>query len=451
MIESWAASLGAGLLLALLAGCARHYAGSWLEPGAFFSLVWSFYVLVPLVFAPSYVVWPGGVMWIVTSAFAICCGSWLVGGDRRKKLAGVRHPGTISPVFRTGFPPLGRWLKPLLLFSVCCGLMYSFVAMEEMGLNPATLFSVEGLVAIARAFSVARYSDEYAAPPLFGQIWLIAVYAAPILGGILFALRRSRRDTWISMVSLLPAFVVFLLQTARTAVVTGLILWISGWFATRVLLERGRARIFTKKLLLAVGGLVVVMLGLFAVGQVMREGDAPEVSALTDVLISPTVRASALGHISVFSQWFHGPHSTSIHPAFGAYSLAGVFDQLGFHGRPPGLYEEFVEVEEGGETNLYTSFRGLIEDFTLPGSLLFSLLVGMLVGTAYDQTRTGDARYTPLLGAFYAFTASHGVSIFNYNSILLAFLILGIYVWTTTTSKGAARIYSSPRLGESKV
>jgi len=278
------------------------------------------------------------------------------------------------------------------------------------------------------------------------QIWLIGVYAAPIFGGILFAMRRLSRDIRLSMLSLFPAFSVFVLQTTRAAVVTGLILWISAWFAVRVLLERGRCRIFTKKLVSAFCGIVLVMIALYAGGQVMRGGDMPEVGAIGDVLVSPAARASMLGHISVFSQWFHESRITLVSPAFGAYSVAGVFDQLGLHPRPGGLYGDFYEVEPGGITNVYTVFRGLIEDFTLPGSLVFLFLAGICAGSAYDRVRAGNPQYAPFLVAFYAFTGSHGVSIFNYNSVLFACLVVAIYFWKTIAlaKKRVAREFSVP-------
>src|SRR2546422_7817110 len=84
MIGSWGAALIPGLLLVLIAGFARSYGGSWLEPGALFALVWAFYVLVPLAFAPDYEVWPGGVWWILVSALSVCCGSWWVTRNRSK-------------------------------------------------------------------------------------------------------------------------------------------------------------------------------------------------------------------------------------------------------------------------------------------------------------------------------------------------------------------------------
>ena len=416
----------------LVAGFARSYGGSWLEPGAFFALVWSFYALVPLVFAPDYTVWPGGVWWILTSGLSVCCGSWWVRGNRSKTLP-ERH---IRVMPSSDSYSESRLLVPrvrlALLVSVLCGLLYSLIGVARLGLGPGTLFSVEGVVLIARTFSVDRYSEDYVAPGVFSQIWLIGVYAAPIFGGILFAMRRSSRDVGLSILSLSPALVVFALQTTRASVATALILWVSGCFAFRVLLERGRTRIFTRKVVSAFVGIVLAMMVLFAVGQVMRGGDTPEVGALGEVLVSPVARASMLGHISVFSQWFHESQITHERPAFGAYSIAGLFDQLGLHNRAAGLYTDPYEVEPGGFTNIYTIFRGLIEDFTLPGSLVFLFLAGVCAGSAYDRVRGGNPRYVPILVAFYAFSGSHGVSIFNYNSVLFAWLILGIYFWRAT-------------------
>jgi oligosaccharide repeat unit polymerase len=134
-------------------------------------------------------------------------------------------------------------------------------------------------------------------------------------------------------------------------------------------------------------------------------------------------------YLGVFSAWFQANAlSTTFHPALGQYTFAGVFELLHIHTRVAGVYTEQVTI--GGSTyNIYTAFRGLIEDFTVPGALVFLALVGFGAQMAYQRVRPGNLPYAGLLAAFYAATLwSFVVDIFIYNSIVLAFVVLVGYL-----------------------
>lgn len=434
MADHWGAALIPAVLLALLAARARIRGGSWLEPSALFALAWSLYVLLPLLLAPDFEVWPAGVWWILLSVFCVSCGSWWADSGKRRNLQNATPDGSRRTALQT-FSAIVPQLRVALIASLVCGLLYSIVAILDFGMDLRTLFSIEGVVEIARAFSVDRYSETYVPPSLLVQIWLIGVYAAPIFGGILFSLRRHKVDLWLSIASIIPGFSVFVLQTTRAAVVTALILWVAGFFAQRALMDRGGFRLFAKQRLYALTGLAMLLIVIFGVGQVMRGGDTPEAAAVQDMVLSDTPRVWMLGHLSVFTQWFRETRFGLDSPAMGAYSLAGVFEQLGLHPRPLGLYIDRYELLPGLYSNIYTVFRGFIEDFTLPGSLVFLFLLGKWAGAAYDRVREGNLHYVPVLVAFYAFVGSYGVSIFNYNSILFAWLGASLFLWRVQIGK----------------
>src|SRR5262249_22704706 len=76
-------------------------------------------------------------------------------------------------------------------------------------------------------------------------------------------------------------------------------------------------------------------------------------------------------------------------------------------------------------SNIFTAFRGLLQDFTFPGAVLLSFVSGMVAAVAYGKTVAGSMRYIPLLAGYYAFVLwSPIVSILNYNSVLLALLMV---------------------------
>ena len=57
--------------LIFVAGLSRYITKSWLSPGAFFSLCWTFFLFVPIIFAPDYKVDQLGIWFIFLSIFVI--------------------------------------------------------------------------------------------------------------------------------------------------------------------------------------------------------------------------------------------------------------------------------------------------------------------------------------------------------------------------------------------
>ena len=138
-----------------------------------------------------------------------------------------------------------------------------------------------------------------------------------------------------------------------------------------------------------------------------------------------TLWLDSFPYLGVFAIWLQSNGlSTSLHPTLGQYTFAGVFDLLHIHSRVAGLYTEQVVINGAGY-NIYTAFRGLIEDFTIPGALLFLVLVGYGAELAYRRVRSGRLLFAGVLAAFYAATLwSFVVDVFIYNTIVLSFAIL---------------------------
>jgi oligosaccharide repeat unit polymerase len=96
---------------------------------------------------------------------------------------------------------------------------------------------------------------------------------------------------------------------------------------------------------------------------------------------------------------------------------------VGLRSRLVGVYSEYVTLEDG-ESNIYTAFRGLIEDFSLPGAAVFCVLVGFMAGRAYRFTVAGRTIWVAALAGYYVFVLwSPIISVFVYNSLILAIVV----------------------------
>jgi hypothetical protein len=97
-----------------------------------------------------------------------------------------------------------------------------------------------------------------------------------------------------------------------------------------------------------------------------------------------------------------------------------------------GRYLETSNVLGTETTNVYTFFRGLIEDFTAAGAALVAAWIGGCAGWIYSRRSRNSRVALFWLSAFYAsFLYSPIVSLFSFNGAALAWVVaLFILIWT---------------------
>lgn len=77
--------------------------------------------------------------------------------------------------------------------------------------------------------------------------------------------------------------------------------------------------------------------------------------------------------------WYESKHT------LGAMTFMGIANQLGLAERKPGVYrdfEKFGRLNKSLQTNVYTIFRQLIDDFGMVGALVFLFVIGFLSAKA---------------------------------------------------------------------
>jgi hypothetical protein len=112
---------------------------------------------------------------------------------------------------------------------------------------------------------------------------------------------------------------------------------------------------------------------------------------------------------------------------------------LGLKEREIGLYVDSVNLPNGSESNIYTAFRAMVDDFTLPGALLFFGLLSFAGGLGWALLRHGQLWAAPFLVSDVAFILwSPLTSLFNYNSIVGALFLFEL-VMVYVTLVGVAR------------
>jgi oligosaccharide repeat unit polymerase len=259
-------------------------------------------------------------------------------------------------------------------------------------------------------------------------------------------LGKELADLRQNLAIFVPSVIVTIVLTTRSSLLLPLALAVSAYLATAIV--SGNAPTLTLKRAVLLAGLIVLLTAGFFLVQMARY--AGWASGRPEAVLQ-SMWFNLFPYLGVFSIWFsnHAVETTS-HPALGQYTFAGFFDLLHIHSRVAGLYTDQVVIN-GDQYNVYTAFRGLIQDFTIPGALVFLALVGFVAELAYGRVRSGDIRFAGVLSAFYAATLwSFVVDMFIYNTIALAFVVLIGYL-ALAPRLSTTRADSRVRLDQVKV
>jgi len=426
------AALICSIALVAWAAAMRAVAGTWLQPSAFFALWWCFAGILPILLAPGEYVGPNAIVWLVVASVTFSVG------------AAIGNWGFKTRRLSTPPPTTDR---ELTVFAIVClvatilgiGSNVAYVA-GTPGVSFADLLDIQKLVIASNQAYLSRFAETGPPPPPpFNRPLLPFVYLAPAMGGALFVIARSLRLKFLAIISFFPAVAVTILQTTKAAMLQAMVLWLSTYFAMR--LRRGKLAVFTKAhLLVALSLGAVLAVFFFAVG--LARLATTDVALLTTV--SGNFASSAFGHMTVFSQWLTEYMNDPFSPTLGAVTFSGPLEMLGYGQRLPGLFENLVDLVTGQTSNVYTGFRPLIQDFTIPGALAMLALVGMIGGVGFRLVAAGRSSAIPLLIIAYVTIFWLPITWFwIYNSLTATVLAVGIILWFVRVWRGKERVATS--------
>jgi oligosaccharide repeat unit polymerase len=143
------------------------------------------------------------------------------------------------------------------------------------------------------------------------------------------------------------------------------------------------------------------------------------------------------GHVYAFSDWFsHVLGNPSIMeyfddgPSYGFYTFMAIFKAFGSTREVPvGTFAEYYHYGALLETNVYTMFRGLILDFGIAGTVVFTFLSGWLFHLSFHAMLV---RKRPAFNvAVFIFMVGYSfnsvfVSMLMWNSIYVSFALVTI-------------------------
>jgi oligosaccharide repeat unit polymerase len=229
---------------------------------------------------------------------------------------------------------------------------------------------------------------------------------------------------------------VSLVQATRANTLIAICTGVSAYLAAKasrqkMLLSKRRFALLALALVLAVGS--------FSIGVDRIRVTTPGRTTSENTNWDRT-KSIAAGYLSVFGHWTTGSdglRSPSL--GLGQFTFGGIYEITGLQPREVGVYAASMTLETGEESNIYTAYRGLIQDLSFPGALAMCFLMGMLAGIAYHNLPNGHPFWLMALAGHYAFLIwSPIVSIFNYNGPILALLVGAVVLRNSKTRTRAS-------------
>ncbi len=386
---------------------------SWAFPPAFFGLLWSVLLVLPLVAAPDYY-HSHLVPWLL---FSLLLALWL-GAQLGFQLADGGAGADSSATY--DIEVNDRLVGALVLAGTAAGMLAVLYLLATTGKGFSALFSLQSLVLTGNEYAIDRYHHGIE-PPAIARILLAFTYAAAAVGGVFFILLKPL-GRMICLTPFVPALMYTAVLTARSYVLYVLFIWAGAFLASLVLVHRGSVPFFTRRnvVMLSMGLLAIV--ALFVSLQMSRLG----VVSL-DYLVLSVERQKIwfLGYYSGLSRWLESLAHHQTATGGGMYSFAGLYDALGIRARVAGIFQDFLPINRYEATNVFTMYRGLLQDVGLGLALALQFLAGFVCAVSYSGATRGSLLMVGVLAVFYTVCLwSHVTHLLNYNTIILAYIIL---------------------------
>ncbi|HXO04846.1 MAG TPA: O-antigen polymerase [Candidatus Sulfotelmatobacter sp.] len=385
---------------------ARIYQGSWLAPSAFVGLMWSAYSGLPLIVTRDHIS-PQSMWMLLVLIACLQVGAFLFVDPAGWKNTEVR-------LNQSALDSVGdRCLRLSLYFAAAAMLgaaIYAAIWLRNLHLS----FSLDGFFSLGGIMYDIVVGGE--PDPWWYRLLRMWVFPSVLLGGFASPLVRSRTKKLLALSGFFPSLFMGTAIASRFATLVAIACWMAGYLSMKCFVSRGRFRITTKfvaTLLIIVVAAVAMFAGLYAVrGRPFNDASEATVKIAADIL----------SYLAVFDSYAKNHESQPL--GFGAYTIGGVFEFLGLKDRIRNVNWELVDLESGITSNIYTAFRGLIDDFSFVGSMFLCLIAGAFVGRAYSQLCSGRISLLWVLTAYYAWVLfSPIVSAFYYNSVPLALFV----------------------------
>lgn len=313
----------------------------------------------------------------------------------------------------------GNILWILLVIFTIVGIIQQIVFVYDNGFNFFDLTHISAFLAMSNQMAVTRYSTGYAENGgVLSSIISVFIYTSPLLGGFLFDFSKSKKEKFISVMSLFPLFLGTMITNAKTGLIAGVFLFVIGLLAAYSCNKKIES-FFTLKRVIAVVILLLLFFVLLLLTFCFRLGSLSKDSF---EIAAEKFSIYFCGQIHSFSVWMAA--RGNIDPTLGAYTFIGIASKFGIIERNSGVFD-FLP---GTDSNIFTAFRGMITDYTVVGALAIMLFTGFLLGMSYKTVKNTGSAFAVALWSSIVFFLFYDfiISAWTYMSYILVFPLFWI-------------------------
>jgi len=383
-----------------------------LEPAGIFAAMWALLITVIIGCQGFVIIRYTGLFFILACVYSFLTGSIFVNA--------YYHPTKNTNINLKFDKKVANILLVALFFAAFVNPIYTIIL---HGFSLSSLFNIVTLLQMNNTISVDRYSGaDYT--NTFNQLMLVFSYSAPLFGGFCYRL-VDRFGKTFSLLSIVPCIFVAFTQAMKMGLITSVFLWFCGFLVCSFTYNL-QIKIKTKTLFIIIGGSVGFFALLF-LSMILRTGEISDriVEDITNKFFT-----YAFGFVPCFDIWFDSSNVSEY--TYGAKSFFGVSNALGILERLDGIYQEWIPFGKDGfkgESNVYTVFRVLVEDFGPAPSCLVMLLLGGISSIVMQNLNAKKNIYLNqiLMVAIYSYIMwSFVTSFFAYTSYLVMFFVVYI-------------------------
>ncbi len=222
---------------------------------------------------------------------------------------------------------------------------------------------------------------------------------------------------------LVPLAASMLVHTSKATVLYGLVLWGAGWTAGTAFSSDAARRRSARWILYAALGVSVLAAALLC-AQALRMNR----TSLADIpFLLDHLRIYVVGHMPVFGHWVEVEMPATAGTDLGVRTFAGVAELAGMAERKSGLYDGTADFTE---SNIYTAWRPLIEDFGVLGAASFLFAIAFSAGMGWRllcARRVGGAAVVIAFAIYVIWSPI--TSIFVYSMILTVVVMFAAWTW----------------------
>lgn len=381
-----------------------------LEPAGIFAAMWALLITIIIGCQGFVIIRYTGLFFILACVYSFLIGTIFVNT--------YYHPTPSTNINLKFNKKVANTLLVALFFAAFVNPIYTVIL---HGFSISSIFNIVTLLQMNNTISVDRYSGaDYT--NTFNQLMLVFSYSAPLFGGFCYRLVDKFGKTF-SLLSIVPCIFVAFTQAMKMGLITSVFLWFCGFLVCSFTYNL-QIRIKTKTLFLITGGSIGFFSLLF-LSMILRTGEISDriVEDITNKFFT-----YAFGFVPCFDIWFDSSNVSEY--TYGAKSFFGVSNALGILERLDGIYQEWIPFGKDGfkgESNVYTVFRVLVEDFGPAPSCLVMLLLGGLSSIVMQNLNAKKNIYLNqiLMAAIYSYIMwSFVTSFFAYTSYLVMFFVV---------------------------